>query len=28
MVMLKGVILSSSIYGVKSIVKRIKNKIN
>lgn len=27
-VMLKGVVLSSSIYGVKSIVKRIKNKIN
>ncbi len=26
--MLKGVVLSSSIYGVKSIVKRIKNKIN
>jgi len=26
--MLKGVILSTSVYGVKSIVKRIKNKIN
>ncbi len=26
--MLKGVVLSSSIYGVKSIVKKIKNKIN
>ena len=27
-IMLKGVILSVSVYGVKSIVKRIKNKIN
>ncbi len=27
-VMLKGIILSTSVYGIKSIVKRIKNKIN
>ena len=27
-VMLKGVILSASVYGIKSIVKKIKNKIN
>jgi hypothetical protein len=27
-VMLKGVILSASIYGIKSVVKRIKNKLN
>ena len=27
-VMLKGVILSASVYGIKSIVKKIKNKSN
>ena len=26
--MLKGIILATSVYGIKSIVKRIKNKIN